>query len=41
MVRRRLDSGLVRFALEKWAAFEAECRAALVVGDSETHIKQT
>jgi hypothetical protein len=28
MIQRQLDSGLARFCLEKWAAFEAQCRAA-------------
>jgi hypothetical protein len=25
--RLRLDSGLIRFAKDKWAGYEAECRA--------------
>ncbi|MCU1274690.1 MAG: cytolysin immunity CylI protein [Bryobacterales bacterium] len=28
IVRRRLDSGLIRFAKEKWAEYEAACRTA-------------
>jgi hypothetical protein len=28
VVRRRLDSGLIRFAKEKWAEYESICRAA-------------
>lgn len=28
IVRRKLDSGLIRFATEKWAEYEAVCRTA-------------
>ncbi len=34
-VRRRLDSGLIRFAKEKWAESETICRAAM----DEKHIR--
>jgi hypothetical protein len=27
--RRKLDSGIIRFALEKWTEYETACRAAL------------
>jgi hypothetical protein len=26
---RKLDSGMIRFASEKWAEYESHCRAAL------------
>lgn len=28
--RRKLDSGIIRFALEKWTEYEAACKAALI-----------